>query len=690
MPPPYDLLLIAATLVALLWLALARRRDSRRAQALLAQQAARHAATLGAASEAIVALDGANRIVTMNPAAEQLLGVPAERALGRSFADFVPPELRARQAEMLAQFVHGDALAVSVDSRIETPVLRADGRRVEVEVSVSRSEEPGSGGRRFHYTLILRDVTEQRAALRELHRLGERYRTIVEQSPDAIWLAEGGRLRIVNAACVALLGARSADDLLGRELDAVLGSGVVADAPRPHPTRVLRLRRLDGALVDVEITVADVPDHGEGALQGVMRDVTWRLQAEAELRATQHALEQSQQIARLGYATLDVAAGRWTISSSLAEVLGVPGSTALDLEAGWRLVHPEDREALRWHIMNEVLTGREPFDREYRILRASDGEERWLHAIGRTERDAAGQVVRLFATLQDVTARKLATLALERSREELSRLSASVIWAREGERRRVARELHDELGQRLSVLKLDLAALRGHAAAGAAGTSGAASAASAADTSGAAVALGTAGRSDAAGAANSAGAADAADAADSTLEQLARGIDDALAATRRIAADLRPAMLDDLGLSAALEWLAEGWSRRTGVTITVEGDPIDDRLSEAGAITVYRIVQEALTNIARHAQAQHVQVELRREGGALVVAVDDDGRGLAPGDADKRSSSGLAGIRERARILGGEASVANRPAGGTRLEVRLPLTRVDSGLATLDAAEAHG
>lgn len=672
MPSPYDLLLIAATLVALLWLALARRRDNRRAQALLEQQAARHAATLGAASEAIVALDGANRIVTMNPAAEQLLGVPGDRALGRSFADFVPPELRGRQAEMLAQFVRGDALAVSVDSHIETPVLRADGRRVEVEVSVSRSDDPDSGGRRFLYTLILRDVTEQRAALRELHRLGERYRTIVEQSPDAIWLAEGGRLRIVNEACVALLGARSADDLLGLELDAVLGSGVIAAAPRPHPARVLRLRRLDGALVDVELTVADVPDHGEGALQGVMRDVTWRLKAEAELRATQRALEQSQQIARLGYATLDVAAGRWTISSSLAEVLGAPGSTALDLEAGWRLVHPDDREALRWHIMNDVLTGREPYDREYRILRASDGEERWLHTIGRIERDAAGQVVRLFATLQDVTARKLATLALERSREELRRLSASVIWAREGERRRVARELHDELGQRLSVLKLDLAALRGRAATGAAGG------------------VETAGRSDAAAATGTAVAADASDTADPTLEQLARGIDDALAATRRIAADLRPAMLDDLGLSAALEWLADGWSRRTGITITVEGDPIDDRLNEAGAITVYRIVQEALTNIARHAQAQHVQVELRREGGVLIVAVDDDGRGIAPGDADKRSSSGLAGIRERARILGGEASVANRPTGGTRLEVRLPLTRVDSGLDPFDAAEANG
>ncbi len=645
MPPPYDLLLIAATLVATLWLAVARRRDARRAGALLAQQAARHATTLGAVSEAIVALDDGNRIVTMNPAAEELLGVSSAQALGRSFSDFVPPELRARQAEMLARFARGDALAVSVDSRVETPVRRADGRRVEVEVSVSRSDDPGSDGRRSLYTLILRDMTEQRAAERELWRLGERYRAIVEQSPDAIWLAEGGRLRIVNPACVALLGARSADELLGRELDAVLGSAIVAGVPKSHLTRVLRLRRLDGALVDVELTVAGVPDHGDDALQGVMRDVTWRLQAETELRETQNALEQSQQIARLGYAMLDVAAARWTISGSLAEVLGVPGRTTLDLDTGWRLVHPEDREALREHLLNEVLTGREPYDREYRILRASDGEERWLHTIGRTELDSAGQVVRLFATLQDITARKLSTLALEHSREELRLVSASVIWAREGERRRVARELHDELGQRLSVLKLDLAALRGRAAA---------------------------------------------DADDSTLEQLARGVDDALAATRRIAADLRPAMLDDLGLSAALEWLADGWGRRTGVTITIEGDPVDDRLSEAGAITVYRIVQEALTNVARHAQAQHAQIELRRSGEDLVVAVEDDGRGLAPGDTDKHGSSGLAGIRERARILGGVASIANRPGNGTRLEVRLPLERVDRGLAGVDTAGTTG
>jgi signal transduction histidine kinase len=143
-------------------------------------------------------------------------------------------------------------------------------------------------------------------------------------------------------------------------------------------------------------------------------------------------------------------------------------------------------------------------------------------------------------------------------------------------------------------------------------------------------------------------------------------------------------MLDDLGLSAALEWLAQGWSRRTGIVIVVDGDPVDEQISAEGAITVYRIVQEALTNVTRHAQARHAHIELRRRDAELVLVVEDDGRGLAPGDIDKRESSGLAGIRERARIMGGMAAVDNGSDGGVRLEVRLPLERVDRTRAALE------
>jgi two-component system, NarL family, sensor histidine kinase UhpB len=479
-------------------------------------------------------------------------------------------------------------------------------------------------------------------------RESEHYRIMVEQSVDAFWLAEGGRLRTVNDACVALLGARSAAELTGQELRAVLP--VPPPAARwPHPpgqppaVHQTQVRRLDGRPIDVELSLVEIPDHGRGALQGVMRDITERRRAEAELQATQAALLQAQQIARVGYATFDVAAGTWTIAPALAELLGLPSGATLRYTDGWQVVHPDDRAALSAHLEQDVLTGRRPYDHEYRIVRANDGEVRWLHTIGRVERGTDGRVSKLFATVQDITDRKLATLALEQSREELARLSASIIWAREAERRRVARELHDELGQRLSVLKLDLAALLAQPVSP--WPDGAA-----------------------------------------RVQQLASGVDEALAATRRLASDLRPAMLDDLGLNAALEWLAEGWSRRTGITITLDGDLVEDSLSEAGAITVYRIVQEALTNVTRHAQAAHAHIDLRRDGHELVVVVEDDGRGLAPGDVDKRDSSGLAGIRERARILGGRAAIDNRPEGGCRLEVRLPLERIDNTHGPLEAA----
>jgi PAS domain S-box-containing protein len=489
---------------------------------------------------------------------------------------------------------------------------------------------------------------DARRAERRLAEQAARYRLIVEQSPDAIWLAGNGRLQLVNAACVHLLGAHSPHDLLGRALSDFLPEplpaqrlpGASSGPPSPRETRA---RRLDGQWVEVELSLADVPEHGGAEVQGVMRDISGRKQAEADLRNTQAALLQAQQIARLGYATLDRTSGQWSISPALADLLGLPGGTTLRYDDGWQVVHPDDRAALTAHLENEVFTGRRPYDHEYRILRRDTGELRWLHAVGRVERDDDGRVVRLFATVQDVTERKLATLALERSREELRRLSTNVTWARETERRHVARELHDELGQRLSVLKLDLATL---------------------------LAVPMAQQEECA----------------PRLQQLVNGVDGALAATRRIAADLRPSMLDDLGLNAALEWLSEGWSQRTGITISVDGDPVEDTLTEAAAITVYRIVQEALTNVTRHAQAKHAHIELRQRGPEIVLVIEDDGRGLSPGDMDKRESSGLAGIRERARILGGTAWIDNRPAGGCRLEVRLPMERVDSTLGALERA----
>jgi signal transduction histidine kinase len=235
--------------------------------------------------------------------------------------------------------------------------------------------------------------------------------------------------------------------------------------------------------------------------------------------------------------------------------------------------------------------------------------------------------------MQDITERKLATLALEQSQEELHRLSANLTRAREDERRHVARDLHDELGQRLSALKLDLFTAMAHPEVRATGL-------------------------------------------DKRLQPLIQSVNNAVSETRRIASNLRPAMLDDLGLHAAIEWLAHDFTKRFGIPVDLACMPGDQDLNDIAITTIYRIVQEALTNMSRHAHAQSGRIELFQQNEHMVIRVEDDGQGLSPSDTEKAGSFGLAGIRERARILGGISHMTNRPEGGCRLEVRLPWERV--------------
>ena len=242
--------------------------------------------------------------------------------------------------------------------------------------------------------------------------------------------------------------------------------------------------------------------------------------------------------------------------------------------------------------------------------------------------------------LTDITKRSAESAELRQSRQELRQLSASVVRAREEARLRIARELHDELGQRLSALKLDLASLVAHER-------------EPANAQRIAAMLGT--------------------------------LDETMTAVRRIIADLRPLMLDDLGLNAAVEWLTRESARHMGIEIVAHLGEADPDLDKDASVAVYRMVQEALTNVAHHSRATDVRIDLRSSGAELVLTVQDNGIGFAPGATRKAGSFGLLGVRERAALLGGSLRVDNPLAGGARITVRLPLRRaasIDAGAAT--------
>lgn len=262
-------------------------------------------------------------------------------------------------------------------------------------------------------------------------------------------------------------------------------------------------------------------------------------------------------------------------------------------------------------------------------LRA-DGSEFPIEAsISQT---SAGEHRYFTAILRDITRRKEFDDALRRQQAELRELSARVLEAREEEKTLIARELHDELGQLLTALKMDLAWLRARVSGATAGTA-------------------------------------------EKLEQMNTVLDQTVGSVRRISAELRPLMLDDLGLVDAANWLVEDFAQRAGIVCEIDVPPDADfsTLERGAATALYRALQESLTNIARHAGAKHAWVALRIEDGVACLEVEDDGRGIDVADVAKPRSLGLKGMRERALYLGGRFDVSPAPRGGTRLQLRVPL-----------------
>ena len=355
--------------------------------------------------------------------------------------------------------------------------------------------------------------------------------------------------------------------------------------------------------------------------------------AEQRLRQSENQLIEAQHLAHLGNWNWDLQSDALTWSDEVSRIFGVDAGPGFSPRAFLERVHPDDQH-LVMRVLEESIRTKEPINGDFRIVQ-SDGSVRILHCRGTATTDGQGNASRLFGTVQDLTDRRMAEEQLRVLNQKLRALSANLQFAREEEGTRIAREIHDELGSSLTTLKWDLEALD-----------------------------------------KTFSATDGKfrfPAWPEKIRAMIKATDTTINSVRRIASELRPIMLDDLGLVEAIEWQAQNFQSRTGIACHCDCSLQCACLDRDQSTAVFRILQEALTNILRHALATKVEITMRQAANEFVLQISDDGRGITEEEKCAQLSLGLLGMQERAHLIGGRVDIAGTDGKGTQVSVRVPL-----------------
>src|SRR6185436_17157121 len=486
---------------------------------------------------AIYLLDGAGRVASWNAGAERIKGYRAEEIVGRPFSQFYTPEDRANG-------VPDQALSrARREGRFEGEGwrLRKDGSRFWAMVVIDTVRN--DAGEVIGFAKITRDISERRAMEQRLRESEERMRAFTTHSPALMCMKDrDGRYRFANDRFLERYNLRP-DQMLGRT-DAELFPRRQALAAAAHDAEVLargeplqyeeRATLAEGQRVSLVSKFPVFDASGVVSAIGVVAtDITDRRVTEQALREQRTLLAEAQKIAGLGSWEWDTDSGRVAWSEELYRIFGVtPQDVQPSFENYLERLHPEDRQQSGSMVASALIDNR-PFSMLERVVRPG-GELRYVRSQGDVVRNERGKPIKVLVACLDITDQRHSESALRQAAQDLHGLTRRLVQAEEVERRRLARELHDRVGQSLSALNINLDIISRD--------SGALS-----------------------------------PALRQRLEDSLGLVDGTLQSIEGVMADLRPPLLDEYGLAAALGWHSEEFSRRTGVQVTVT-----DRTPDAG------------------------------------------------------------------------------------------------------------
>lgn len=559
------------------------------------------------------------RIIAVNPAFENIVGLKSSDVINQLATEIC----HTSQAPYLKEFTEVvETNKISIFEVYYSPL----GRNFRI---VAFSKSPGM------FTTLLIDITEQKKAQQSLVSSETELHTLFTAMTDVVIVydAEGHYVKI----------APTNPENFTKSPNKMLGKTVFNILPKEKAAFVfskIRETLQTHAKVACEYSLdisgketwfaANVTPLSENEVIWVAHDITKQMKTEDTLRINEERFRAIFEQAAVGVAQLETKTGRYiNINKKYCDLLGYTMEEMLEKT----FIDVSYTDDIQVNIENnaKLITGEiTEFSLEKRYIR-KDGSIMWGSLTASPIWKPGEKPVTYYhiAILEDITDRKKTLKALHENREQLHSLTSYWQTAIENERTTISREIHDELGQSMTALKMDLSWLSNHLPKN-----------------------------------------------DEYIERI-RGmnnlVDESINLMRRIASDLRPNLLDDLGLATALEWQAHEFSKRNGIccNLNLYKQPIF--LEEVVRTNMFRIFQETLTNVARHSNATQVDIKLELLDQTLVLTVRDNGRGIINKELNSRHSLGLLGMRERATMLGGGLTINGVPDEGTTVSVSVPL-----------------